>query len=656
MKKELKFNALFSGVEKSVKNEDGSITIKGYASTYDKDRVGDVIEREAWTKGGLTNYLKNPVVLAYHDHRQPIGKTTAWSVTETGLEIVARISKSAGEIVELIADEVLKAFSVSIRIKDADYDSENDIFSIKDLELLEVSVVSVPANQESLFSIAKCFDNDKEYESFKKSFTKDVESDEIKTKTKEPKEERRMDPEELKALVAATLQGEISKQKALEEETKRKAAEDAARKEEVAKLAAEAASVVVKSQAEALVADLRKAQEESAEEFSKKLLELQNEIVEKSEEISRITRRRPEFADRSGNSEISKELEQEIIDATFLSKILEKGVDKTKFGTNVLEKAANASSSFGVYGDNWEQLLENRLEQDIRLELKVANLFREIQLQSARQIISINTEAGVRADWVSTAEVSGTPRTSATTDPEITKTLGELTLSTSKLAGKAFLTLETEEDAIVPILPLIYEDLARAHALTIEWALLNNDSTSAAGASSTAFADGLVKRATALSTNLTADVATGGVVSAGSGKFTADHVLAARRALGKYGLDPNGIVGILSVDSWYDLLEDPEFADINTVGAQAQKISGVVGRMYGVNFMVSPEMPTKASGAAGIILVNPRNFVIPRLRGMTVETEYSAILQRRAIVATQRLGFSHLIASAKAVSAIKYHA
>jgi phage head maturation protease len=40
---------------------------------------------------------------------------------------------------------------------------------ITDVELLEISVVSVPCNQESLFSIRKSFENDSEYEEFKKS-------------------------------------------------------------------------------------------------------------------------------------------------------------------------------------------------------------------------------------------------------------------------------------------------------------------------------------------------------------------------------------------------------------------------------------------------------------------------------------------------------
>ena len=41
---------------------------------------------------------------------------------------------------------------------------------ITDVELMEISVVSVPCNQDSLFSIKKSFETDEDYNEFKKSF------------------------------------------------------------------------------------------------------------------------------------------------------------------------------------------------------------------------------------------------------------------------------------------------------------------------------------------------------------------------------------------------------------------------------------------------------------------------------------------------------
>ena len=92
-----------------------------------------------------------------------------------GLELECKISKNApGNIAELVKDGVLGAFSVGFRVKDADYIKETDGLMIKDAELFEVSVVSVPCNQSATFSLAKSFDSSEEYEAFKKTFTNRV--------------------------------------------------------------------------------------------------------------------------------------------------------------------------------------------------------------------------------------------------------------------------------------------------------------------------------------------------------------------------------------------------------------------------------------------------------------------------------------------------
>ena len=38
--------------------DDGGIDIKGSASTNGLDRAGDIIESDAWTKGGLENFKR----------------------------------------------------------------------------------------------------------------------------------------------------------------------------------------------------------------------------------------------------------------------------------------------------------------------------------------------------------------------------------------------------------------------------------------------------------------------------------------------------------------------------------------------------------------------------------------------------------------------
>ena len=77
---------------KSQTVEDGSVMIRGMASTNDFDRAGDTISPDAWAKGGLRNFENNPIILFNHDYNKPIGRATGLKVTPNGLELEAKIS------------------------------------------------------------------------------------------------------------------------------------------------------------------------------------------------------------------------------------------------------------------------------------------------------------------------------------------------------------------------------------------------------------------------------------------------------------------------------------------------------------------------------------------------------------------------------------
>ena len=54
------------------------------------------------------------------------------------------------------------------------------------------------------------------------------------------------------------------------------------------------------------------------------------------------------------------------------------------------------------------------------------------------------------------------------------------------------------------------------------------------------------------------------------------------------------------------------------------------------------------------IAVWPKNYVMPRLRGITIESDYEVANQRRVLVASQRIGFTDMIAAATSVHALQY--
>ena len=157
---------------KSVSSKSKGLRIAGYANTTSKDRSGDVVTAEAWAKG-VENFRKNPIMLYQHKHDCPIGKFDKLVVDKKGIYVEGTVSEAAEKnhgIHTLIKDGALKSFSVGFRVKDGKYNNQDDSMLITDVELLEVSVVSVPCNQESLFSIRKSFDSAEDYKSFIKEF------------------------------------------------------------------------------------------------------------------------------------------------------------------------------------------------------------------------------------------------------------------------------------------------------------------------------------------------------------------------------------------------------------------------------------------------------------------------------------------------------
>jgi HK97 family phage prohead protease len=663
-------------------DDDGSVNIKGYASTNASDRAGDCIDHEAWTKnGGLENFKGNPIILFNHDYNRPIGRATSLEVNDKGLELGARISKSAGDVKELIKDGVLGAFSVGFRVKDADYIKETDGYKIKDAELFEVSVVSVPCNQTAMFSIAKSFDSQSEYDEWKAEFSKEtkqahdmeaVKTDEIDAPQavgKTTQQERHMSTEkttpnaelDLKAFaeeVAKSTAAKIAMQQAEQKAKEVSEAEEKAVKLETEAVEKEAEQEKVKtivkagmSGAEQLISDVEKRVAERHGDLESVVKELQKDLSEKKEEINAMRESKRQFSDR-GNSDWAKAFQSDIDDAWVMGLATGKGWN-TNMASDVMQKV-NAHSGVGVSSADFEQTVSTNIERDIQLELVLAPLFREIQMTSATQILPIMPDAGY-AEFTANQVASGSSphgnleERGDTVDGTYSGIdMTERTLSTKKLISQSYLGNETEEDAILPILPLIRESIVRSHARGIENALLlGNHADGVYGTSGAAF-EGLVTMAGANKTQSSTAFA--------SESLTASMLLNARKQMGKWGMNPRDVIYIVNSTEYFNLLSDAEFQDVNVVGNLATKLSGEIGEVFGSKVIVCDEFKTPAVGKFFGLAVNPKNFVMPRLRGVTIESDYEVANQRRVLVASQRLGFTDLIDASTACHTLQYKA
>jgi HK97 family phage prohead protease len=665
MQKIFNLTSTFKFVEEA---DDGSVNIKGYASTTDTDRAGDVIEKEAWEKGGLDNYTNNPVVLFNHDYNRPIGRATGLETDDRGLRITANISKSAGDVTNLVKEGILRALSVGFRVKDADYIEETDGLKISDAELFEVSVVSVPANQAATFSVAKSFDTQSEYDEWKKQFVKITEADKPQDtddslssrKNEMSKDTENFNLEEFAKKVASETAAKIAMQQAEQKAAEKADAEKAAEEQAVQEAELESKKAEVKaiveagtSGAEELVSDLEKRVNDKYDNVEEVVDSLKAELKEKSEEITKIRESKRQFGDRGRPLDPNADI-KDIEDAWLLAKAIgARSIEDTKYGKSVMEKQ-NAMSGVAVSSADFEQTVSTNIERDIELQLILAPLFREIQMSSATQILPILPDSGYAEFTSNQAATGSSPHGNlAQTGDTYGSPYGgidmtERTLSTKKLISTSYLGNETEEDAILPILPLLRESMIRSHARGVENSILAGDDADGAYGTSGATYEGLLHLARNDSDYTQSSTAFA------SESLTALHLLAARKNMGKYGLNPADVVFVVSLTSYYQLLEDAEFQDVNLVGSAATKLSGEIGSVFGSKVIVCPEFATAAVSKFYACAVYARNFVRPVLRGMTVESDYEVAAQRRVLVASQRIGFIDLIDGATSKWALMY--
>ncbi len=636
----LKLSSQFTKDVSSSEDSPDNIHIKGYASTTSPDRVKDVIPSEAWLDG-MDNYLKNPVILAFHDHSEPVGRMVEHKVDSAGLWIKARVSQTAEHIYQKVKDGIITAFSVSIRVLDAEYDTITKLFVIKKLELLEISVVSVPMNQDCIFDLSKSFDSDAEFQEFKMQFAvKDS------TSAKEPKDSKTAsgayskrgnnmnegitpNVEQLAAESAAKA-AEAAVAKFLERQEQKTKAAEAAAAEEAALLAkiektVESKISVGTSGAEKLLEEVTKRLSTAEETSTKAIADLKAALDEKAAELAAIQKSKMSFKDGSSNEAVTDEEKNA---AVFLSKFLKKDMNETKFGAQLREKVGQHLPSA-----TWELEVSLNMENEIRRRLVVEPIFRKVQMKTNVMTFPLNPETG-HANWVTNANfgttlsMGGTTAGSATGSPHLLK---EVTLNAYKVATNEYINFEEEEDSLIVLTPIIRDAMVRRVARAVDKALLLG-----AGAG----ADPVKGVSTYDATSAVSLTATSAASIA--------NLRSLRKDLGAWGLDPADVTYIVSTEVYYDLLDDTQFQTMDKVGTRATLLTGQVGSVGNSPVLVSAEFPTKASGTTssttnyGAIAVAAGNFLVGVQRGLRFDTQDLVEYQKKVLVASLRTGMTQV--------------
>lgn len=141
----------------------GDGLIEGYASTFDgkPDRAGDIVVKGAFART-LAEHCREgttPAMLWSHRIEEPIGRWTALGEDRKGLRVAGQINlktRRGREAFEHIAAGDAGAFSIGYLIPEGGRKYNGDgSFTLVDVDLVEVSVVAVPANPRARIAAVK---------------------------------------------------------------------------------------------------------------------------------------------------------------------------------------------------------------------------------------------------------------------------------------------------------------------------------------------------------------------------------------------------------------------------------------------------------------------------------------------------------------------
>lgn len=148
-------------------DETKNTIISGYASVFGVvDSQNDVIEKGAFKEAKSENVK----LLWQHDKAKPIGVIKSIYEDDYGLKIEAEINNKTtygNEAAELIKQKAVNGLSIGFYAKDFEYTDQGFRLLTK-LELMEVSIVTFPANNSANITDVKAMSRATTYDSLQR--------------------------------------------------------------------------------------------------------------------------------------------------------------------------------------------------------------------------------------------------------------------------------------------------------------------------------------------------------------------------------------------------------------------------------------------------------------------------------------------------------
>lgn len=160
-----------------IKSLDGEGVFEGYASTFgNRDLGGDIVEPGAFSKSIAARGARGVKMLLDHDPRQRIGAWTDLKEDSSGLFVKGKLfmEKQIGRDTHVdLKGGALDKMSIGYRTKQATDDGRRRARLLKEVDLLEISLVPFAMNESANVTAVKAADSVKTIREFE-DFLRDV--------------------------------------------------------------------------------------------------------------------------------------------------------------------------------------------------------------------------------------------------------------------------------------------------------------------------------------------------------------------------------------------------------------------------------------------------------------------------------------------------
>lgn len=655
---------------------------EGYLSTIEKDEGDDIVLPSAF-KDTLEQFMQFPLLFFNHNFwGQPLGLWYELTIDEYGLYGKNAIfdTQEGREIATLVKAGVIRAYSIGFLIEEWSRREDIDAFIIEKVRLLEGSYVSLPMNRTAQVTEIKSdlVRRAKAKNIILKHLTTESSSQgsSIKGVTKvEP-----LTKEEI-------LEAIESKTNPFSKDLKETQIKVSDVKKEVEKLAVAHYSVkdALSDKIKQTAADVETKLDSMSEDFNGLITDIKKAVedvkvdrtkfggaidspfsIKALHQMDRAKIKSFHSPETTGRIEAM----QKAADTLFLlDAFMEAGDQKFRKGRNYTKQDRNArirelkyfndvfvpaTKALGVdtgadAGDEWiPDEMSSRWEELVRVQLKVANLFRSIPMPNNPYTLPILTSDTIgklipeKYDLVGAFEAN-----------EETPGTGKVTWNAVTCRGRIQLSYEFNEDSILPALALTEEAIVRSIARAIDQGIIDGDTAGTHQDADVTSAldfrkayDGL-RKLTPAATSKDFSSYTAGV----------NQILLAfrdaRASMGKYGLNPGDLAAITSLRTYLkNLLSMDSVQTIDKYGLNAVIVSGELARIDNVPIVPSEfsRVDLAASGVytvAGQVtgqmnIVNTLAYMIGYPEELQVGTEFDMLWRVWQVAGFRRVDFQPL--------------